>query len=358
VEIQIVNGLLRMSSESESCARASSSNYQPTYYRNLYYNKRAGGGSDASCEVTGDSNQEESGDDNCNHSNIRQGSKGGRKRGNNGNNNSQPLSYDSSTGGNRYSHKRPKLNSDFNNNYYNNTIISIQSEILNGTFPNHSTNDEDEALEDLHSMAVEWSSDDSNGEKLAYRDDIPTIPTTSKLSVAAVLLLDQHSGYTDRNRNGDCDDSDDHRSIATSLFVEVASVDECGSYQGYGGASESEKDDEGECDDDGAMSDYFSLDTVGRSMLPNGNNGVINSFDNRNKSSEDGYDGASETGRAETEVDDDAAEELETDTSHHRRDEGKSKHKKESNFSSNSSNGSIVSMRRGNIRKSKNKRVI
>ena len=350
-----MNDVLRMSSESESCARASSSTYQPTYYRNLYHNKRAAGGSDASCEITGDSNQEESGDDHCNNSNLIQDDIGGRKRGNNGNISSRLNSYDSGAGGNRYSHKRPKLTSDFNNSDYNNTIISIQSEILNGTFPHHSINDEDEALEDLHSMAVEWSSDDSNGEKLAYRDDITNIPTTTELSVAAVLLLDQHSGYIDRNRNGDRDDSDDHRSIATSLFVEVASVDECGSYQGYGGASESEKDDDRDCDDDGAMSDYFSLDTVGKNMLSNDNNGTINSFDNRNKSFEDGYDGASETGRAETEVDDDMAEETDTGSRHHRRDKTNNKHQKDSHFSSNSSNGSLGSMRRGVIRKSKQK---
>lgn len=53
---------------------------------------------------------------------------------------------------------------------------------------------------------------------------------------------DRAEKFEDEEENADEDDEDDNddRSIATSLFVEVASVDGCGSYFGYGGSSESD----------------------------------------------------------------------------------------------------------------------
>lgn len=55
------------------------------------------------------------------------------------------------------------------------------------------------------------------------------------------------------------EDDDESSSVATSLFVEVASVDEGGSYQGYGGASETEKYEIEGDDDETVITDNNSF---------------------------------------------------------------------------------------------------
>ncbi len=92
--------------------------------------------------------------------------------------------------------------------------------------------------------------------------------------------------------NDASDVSDDERSIATSLFVEVASVDGCGSYFGYGGSSDSDNEVQEyyDCDqDDRASSGYISggphscLSRQGQTSSPQNSNSEGKSSGHRHR---------------------------------------------------------------------------
>ena len=127
-------------------------------------------------------------------------------------------------------------------------------------------------------------------------------------------------GDNDDNKN---DDDDDQRSVATSLLVEVASIDDCGSYFGYGGTSGSDEEEDdklsGSLEDvtyssGGRSSPYRSQNSshggrrkrrfLGRSYhrpsssraRPSSHRYQSSSYRSRDG---DGYDAASETGRGD-----------------------------------------------------------
>ena len=196
--------------------------------------------------------------------------------------------------------------------------------------------------EDLESMAVELSDDElgSVDAKLSGRhdDQAPQEMSLSKYLEQAeaarrakkVLLHASNVGSDDDDDDYDADD----RSIATSLFVEVASVDEGGSYLGYGAASadDSEDDGDGDVDDDDEDEDAgggwghvglghsrasSSRASAGAPSTPWGSGGSsvdsqqqflsLHANSQGRKASQgvwdrdlDGYDGASEKGRCDT----------------------------------------------------------
>ena len=216
-----------------------------------------------------------------------------------------------------------KLNSDASGDEYSSgiPIVTLQSEILESGKRDDNFDKEDETeMGCNNSMAVEWSSDDSGGERIALRDELPAdsgpVVNEEPLSLNAAYIMalsdtSRAAGFLHRSGLGlglgFDSDVDSERSIATSLFVEVASVDECGSYQGYGGASETEKEDEetGYHDDDN--NSLYNSGSNNNTINTNRNNPLLREY-NRNSlrytwdRDGDGYDGASERGRCETDV--------------------------------------------------------
>ena len=114
--------------------------------------------------------------------------------------------------------------------------------------------------EDQYSMAVELSSDELESVDGANVSASQSGSNKQKMSLSKYLEQAEMARRADMARrsghgNGSDDDADD-RSIATSLFVEVASVDEGGSYLGYGAASADESEDDGDDDDEDDDGDY------------------------------------------------------------------------------------------------------
>ena len=242
-----------------------------------------------------------------------------------------------------FSLKRPR----FTSLEHDAPVIGI-SDVLNssllmsGLVKDEDCSDKEEAdFKCDNSMAVEWSSDDSNGERLLNREDSLPIISSSPLLVADLpnqaLDADADKSSTiasvssyrlDHRSIVDLanfeDDDESASSVATSLFVEVASVDEGGSYQGYGGASETERYEIEGDDDETVVTDSNSFylgdssykrapSSCGKRVVARGSaNGSSNSrgdnrdaegnsYERRHRSSmkawewESGYDGEEDT---------------------------------------------------------------
>jgi hypothetical protein len=143
------------------------------------------------------------------------------------------------------------------------------------------------------------------------------------------IEIERTEKFEEAEDDDDDDDEDDDRSIATSLFVEVASVDGKGSYFGYGGSSGSDDEVEEYYDQDQVIvpmdyGDSFSrqasnspqtsekssrhrVHVKSRYKKPTESSSarqslaqLSGSLASRENSDAEGYDAASETGRGES----------------------------------------------------------